>query len=52
MILVTRLSGQGQNFAAAPQYDNFGASSQNRGGGSNGILPFSYIYLDILILLM
>ncbi|KAG5009256.1 hypothetical protein AAZX31_07G074300 [Glycine max] len=34
------LSGQGQNFAAAPQYDNFGASSQNRGGGSNGILPF------------
>ncbi|XP_068478823.1 plant UBX domain-containing protein 8-like isoform X3 [Phaseolus vulgaris] len=33
------LSGQGQNLAAAPQHNNIGASNQNRGGGSNGILP-------------
>jgi len=36
----TRLSGQGQNLAAAPQHNNIGASDQNRGSGSNGILPF------------
>jgi len=36
---LTRLSGQGQNLAAAPQHNNIGASNQNRGGGSNGILP-------------
>ncbi|WVZ16103.1 hypothetical protein V8G54_009085 [Vigna mungo] len=34
------LSGQGQNLAAAPRYNNTGASNQDRGSGSNGILPF------------
>ncbi|BAT97874.1 hypothetical protein VIGAN_09145100 [Vigna angularis var. angularis] len=34
------LSGQGKNPAAAPRYNNTGASNQDRGSGSNGILPF------------
>ncbi|QCE00090.1 hypothetical protein DEO72_LG8g826 [Vigna unguiculata] len=34
------LSGQGQNLAAAPRHNNTGASNQDRGSGSNGILPF------------
>ncbi|KAK7390030.1 hypothetical protein VNO78_25328 [Psophocarpus tetragonolobus] len=34
------LSGQGQNLAAVPQYNNSGASNQSHGRGSSGIFPF------------